>query len=110
METRRKQDKLKVGVILGCILTTIGILAYIVVISTTAAEVRIDAKVAHMWVEKNQSLPIRVEAVEAKCEKYDKVADSSLRVEGKIDTILNELNNMNRRLERVENKIDNNGQ
>jgi hypothetical protein len=48
-----------------------------------------------------------MQAVEAKCDKYDRVADASLRVEGKIDTILNELSNIHRRMERVEKKIDN---
>ena len=107
VQTRRQYDRLKIGAIVGSIVAMITILGYIITLSTVAAEVRLEAKESHMWMSKNQSLPTRVQAVEAKCDKYDKVADASIRVEGKIDTMLNELVNMNRRMERVENKIDN---
>jgi len=104
MQSRRKFDRLKIGAIVGSIVAMITILGYIITLSTVAAEVRLEAKESHMWMSKNQSLPTRMQVVEAKCAKYDKVADNSLKMEGKL---MSELSNIDRRLERIENKLDN---
>ena len=112
-EERREYDPLKrkliagaVTAIISIVVGTLVIIGYFETRVRETSESRMKAAYAYSWIQNNGDLTIRLQTVEEKCKRFEASSDLLIKVDAKLDMVLSKIDDVEKRVFRMERKID----